>query len=197
MGELEQRSKKRRRTRFLKHALLATVGSAGLLSLAVVAPNAVQLLPKLFPSLKRKYYKSVAKRTLASLISSGLVEFRKTDRGKMLALTPKGQLQLFNFENNGEPLKPPKRWDGKFRVVIFDIKENRRNDRTRVRDFLRGLGFLHLQHSVWVYPYPCEEILTMMKAGFHFGKDILYMIADEIEYDKPVREYFNLPIRKE
>lgn len=49
------------------------------------------------------------------------------------------------------------KWDGKFRVVIFDIEEVNK----RRRDFLRGklkeLGFGMWQRSVWVSPLPIEK----------------------------------------
>lgn len=54
------------------------------------------------------------------------------------------------------------------------------------------LGFVRLQDSVWVYPYDCEDLITLLKADLKVGKDVLYVVADRIEYDQPLRTLFDL-----
>ena len=54
------------------------------------------------------------------------------------------------------------------------------------------IGFVRLQDSVWVYPYDCEDLITLLKADFRVGKDVLYLIVDSIENDKYLRAEFNL-----
>lgn len=46
-----------------------------------------------------------------------------------------------------------KKWDGKWRAVIFDIEEKRRKSRDLFRKKLKELGFGMIQESVWVSPY--------------------------------------------
>ena len=79
--------------------------------------------------------------------------------------------------------------------LFFDIPERRRGTREKIRATLITLGFIRLQDSVWVYPYDCEDLILILKADFKIGKDVLYIIADQIEYDAPLRTYFNLPKR--
>src|SRR3990167_2124094 len=43
-----------------------------------------------------------------------------------------------------------KHWDGKWRVVIFDIPEEKRIIRNLFRRNLKKWGFKHLQKSVWI-----------------------------------------------
>src|SRR3990167_264677 len=92
-------------------------------------------------------------------------------------------------------IERPSTWDGRWRIVIFDIRENKSGIRTRVRRLLQQLEFLQLQKSVWVHPYDCEEIITLIKTDLHIGRNILYIIADVIEYDKPLRQHFGLATR--
>jgi len=54
------------------------------------------------------------------------------------------------------------------------------------------IGFVHLQDSVWTYPYDCEDLIVLLKADFKIGKDILYMIVDELEGDWRLRKEFGL-----
>lgn len=44
-------------------------------------------------------------------------------------------------------------WDGRWRIVIFDIEESNKNTREALRDKLRELGLGMLQESVWVTPH--------------------------------------------
>ena len=89
-------------------------------------------------------------------------------------------------------VKIPRRWDKKWRILIFDIKETRRGLRNKVRSTLISIGFIGLQKSVWVYPYDCEDLINLIKSDFKVGKDILYMIVDRVENDKKIREHFGL-----
>jgi CRISPR-associated endonuclease Cas2 len=77
-------------------------------------------------------------------------------------------------------------------MLIFDISEKRRGTRDKVRNTLISIGFIHLQDSVWVYPYDCEDLITLLKADFMIGKDLLYVIADKIENDIELHKKFGL-----
>lgn len=85
-----------------------------------------------------------------------------------------------------------RRWDKRWRVIIFDIPERRRKVRDRLRNTMRELGFVRLQDSVWVYPYDCEDMMTLMKADFKLGAAVLYMVVEHIENDKHLRAQFTL-----
>ena len=61
-----------------------------------------------------------------------------------------------------------------------------------MRATLVNMGFHRLQDSVWVYPYDCEDLVLMLKADLKIGKNVLYIVADAIEYDTPLRVHFGL-----
>ena len=56
-----------------------------------------------------------------------------------------------------------KKWDKKWRMVIFDIPEAKRPARDQIRRLLKDLGFLKLQISVWVHPLPCLEQFRIIR----------------------------------
>ena len=132
------------------------------------------------PDLKQSELSQALKR----LRERGLVIEDKINVDKVIfKLTQLGQDTL-GLEFN------EKDWDGKWRVVIFDIPEERKSIRNQIRKALVSVGFMRLQDSVWVYPYDCEDFITLLKADFKIGKEVLYMIVEELEYDKPVKSYF-------
>jgi len=122
------------------------------------------------------------------LVQKGLL----TWDNKKLRITPKGEKELQGLSVPGFKLPKPRRWDGKWRVLIFDIPEQRKGLRDKLRRTLRIIGFARLQDSVWIYPYDCEDFVTLLKADFKIGKDLLYMIVDTLEYDTPLRKKFDL-----
>lgn len=59
-----------------------------------------------------------------------------------------------------------RKWDGRWRLVLFDVPVGRDSHRRRLRRYLHDRGFGCLQGSVWVAPDPLEEerqILTGAK----------------------------------
>src|SRR5688572_29838820 len=50
-----------------------------------------------------------------------------------------------------------RKWDGFWRLVIFDIPAAHTNTRFALHRYLRSHGFGCLQKSVWVTPHPLKE----------------------------------------
>ena len=185
MGKLEKESRDRSRKVNIKKAILQTVAVAGLISVALVAPNVVSALNKMGLIPKGR---TNVKRSRDNLIRNGLVCYE----GKYLKLTAKGEKELRRLELSDFAMKKPKKWDRKWRVLIFDIPERKRMLRQKVRQTLIVIGFIKLQNSVWIYPYDCEDLINLLKADFGIGKDLLYLIVDSLEYDNRLKKDFGL-----
>ena len=179
----------------VRNIILAVIGRSALMSFALIAPNALQALRLLNLDKKRedrqKYYIDTA---IKKLYKRGLIEtITKASGEKYAKLTPEGKKSLLKFEFEGLAKQKPKKWDGKYRVVIFDIKENLRFSRDDLRYMLLKFGFVRLQNSVWVYPYPCEGAINLLKTYLEIGDDVIYMTVELIENDDWLRKYFKLP----
>lgn len=191
MGQMETASRKRRRKQNIQHAILAAVAVTGLLAWAAIAPNTLRLL-RYAP--KGKYNLAYRARNAAGrIVAKGQASWIERDGKKYLRLTEAGRKALA-FEQAKVTLKnQKKKWDGRWRMVVFDIPERRRRIRIRLRAFMCEVGFVRLQDSVWVYPYDCEDFIALLKAELKIGKDVLYAIADTIEHDWDIRRHFHLP----
>ncbi len=192
MGELEKKLKVKIRRENIQKAILSGIAAVGILSVAVLAPNALQALKFFGIEPKNKWQKYNINHSIKRLKGHGLIYFETTNKGRFMRLSQKGEDRLRKFELLGYKLKKPKRWDGKWRMLIFDIKEERKGTRDKIRFTLKRIGFLRLQDSVWVYPYDCEDFVTLMKADFKIGRDLLYLIVDTIEGDTKIKTYFKL-----
>lgn len=192
MSEIEKELKKEIKKKNIQKIILSSIATVGILSIAFLAPNALKALKPLGLDKKLKNFKYNTNRSLSRLISLGLVVFIEKDGKKYLRLTEKGKLKLMTLEKYNFKFKKPQKWDKKWRIVIFDIPQKRRLQRDKLRFTLKQIGFIKLQHSVWVYPYDCEELITLLKLDFKVGKEILYIIAEKIENDKLLKKYFKL-----
>ncbi len=177
----------------MQRAVLGTFGVMGAMSVAAVMPNVLQLLPYFDKNFHRKSNpKYAASGVFWKLVDGGYIVIRHTTRGKVAELTSKGRKVLSVIDQPNFHLKRPRRWDKKWRVLIFDIKEKKRATRNLLRSTLSHIGFVQLQQSVWVCPYDCEDLITLLKADYRIGTEVLYMIVDRMENDQWLRENFSL-----
>ena len=172
--------------------ILSTLAVGGFIAVAAVAPNAVQALRLFGYGKGRRDLGRQTNRSFYYLKDKGYVVLAEKEGKKFARLTEKGKRKLAQYQRHEISFKKPKQWDGKWRVVIFDIKEKRRGVRNKLRAELQNIGFVRLQHSVWVFPYECEEFLIMLKADVRIGKDVLYLVSEHVENDAHLKKIFNL-----
>jgi len=191
MGTIEAGAKKKKRRRNVHNAVLIAIGAAGFIATAAVAPNIFQLLGKSGALARLKYQ---TKGVLARLKQKGEIEFEERDGKRYVRLTERGE-EALAFEQQKVSFANAKlrKWDRRYRLVMFDVPEKRKEIRERLRYEMQEVGFLRVQNSVWVYPYDCEEFIALLKADLHISKDVLYAVVEEIENDKRIRKHFNLP----
>ena len=86
-----------------------------------------------------------------------------------------------------------RKWDGKWRVVIFDIPQEMHKKRNNFRHKLRYLGFYMLQKSVFVLPYSCEDELGYICQSLEVGDYVDVITADSIGFrENEIKKYFEI-----
>ena len=192
MSGLEAEAKKVRRRGQIQKALLTTLLIGGMI--AIGAAPRINIL-KLLGNKKRNQYrlKHQVNDALIRLSRKGLVAFVIKEGRKFARLTPAGSQRLkLEQEKAVLLLQRKKRWDKRWRVIIFDIPERRRGVRSRLRAIMQECGFVRLQDSVWVYPHDCEDLTVLMKAELKTGSSILYMVVEKIENDAWLKKHFSI-----
>lgn len=190
---MEQGAKRERQWGAFQKAMLVAVAVGGVIVIAAAIPNAAQLL-KYFPGYKKgSRFNYQTKSALGRLAEKKLVVFVEESGKRYARITEKGE-RMLQMEMEKKAVGKKRKWDRRWRVIVFDIPERRKSIRVRLRRFMQEYGFVRLQDSVWVYPYDCEDLIALVKADFHIGADVLYMIVERLERDKHLREHFNLPV---
>ncbi|MFA5986385.1 MAG: hypothetical protein WC819_03495 [Parcubacteria group bacterium] len=132
-------------------------------------------------------------RSLKRLSQEKLIKERKMPDGSfMLVLTAQGkriahQLDLFG---SIATFVKPKKWDKKWRIVIFDIPEDDRVFRDILRKHLYVLEFKQLQQSVFVSPYPCEKTILDLVRLYNADKYVRIITASTIDNASELKKHF-------
>lgn len=171
----------------MQEAVLTAIASGGRRGGDEILPRVTDYLLDLDHHAPTRLNEIVAS-AATRLTKNGLVVFSE---GRYI-LSKEGINILERWRRNDFSFPKPKRWDKKWRIVIFDIPEKRKRTRDEIRGILVSAGFQKLQDSVWVYPYDCEDIIGLLKTDYGIGRDMLYIIADQIENDRYLRMDFGL-----
>lgn len=174
---------------------LRTLYATGALTAALVAPKMLKMFPILDSGKsKRKELYARADQALYRLRDKKFVTFTKTEgRRPIVRLTASGETEITKIILRQYKISETAVWNGKWHIIIFDIREKRRSVRDRLRALLAGAGMVRLQDSVWVHPYPCDELVALLRANLKSGTgELLYFIAEGLESDRHLREHFNL-----
>lgn len=192
MGGLLYHKRGKRGGPSIPEVIIRVVAESGSLLLSNLLPDALAVMGSASALARKTDPRYGIPRGVRRLVERGFLKVGKSKGEEVAVLTPTGKKLLARFRRNELVLKKPKVWDKKWRMVIYDIREERKYLRDELKGILQDLGFIMIQKSVWVYPYPCEDLLAMLKADFRVGKEVLYLVVDRLENDEWVRKHFRL-----
>jgi CRISPR-associated endonuclease Cas2 len=134
--------------------------------------------------------KSQFERSVRYMQDKGLIEAINKNGQRFIKLTQAGQLEALLSKATRRTEK--EKWDGKWRLVMFDIPESSKNKRHFFRALLKTNGFYKLQASVYINPYPLNrEALSYLKQTGLINY-IRIVRIDEMDNDVQLRKHFKL-----
>ena len=171
--------------------VLAIASSPVLIAGASVIGNAMQCF-KMFKGSKR-YSKKQVQSAIDTLKKQKLIEYVSEKDGKTIVkITKKGKTKLTAFAIDLMEIKKPKKWDGKWRLVMFDIPMRFTKGREALRYHLKELDFFQFQKSAWIYPYPCEDEIIFIADFFGVGKFVEILTVESILRDIQMKKHFHV-----
>lgn len=132
-----------------------------------------------------KYRKTYAKKritdTFKRLERQGCIEIERKGYQIYIRLTEKGKKMAGWLQIDALKIKKPKKWDKKWRIVIFDISQLKKFYREAFRGKLKELGFYPLQKSVWIFPFECRDEIELLREFFGLSqKEMRLIVAQDI-----------------
>ncbi len=155
----------------------------------------VPLLPleSVYEFAKRKNLRSYSRgeysNALWKMRRSGYLKVVEKNSQKFLKLTNKGQLEKL-LQKAG--VIKQKKWDGKWRILIFDIPEDFHHLRDHFRRLLKHHNFRKLQASVFVSPYMLNREAVEYLKETNLINFIRIMKVEEMDNDEDLRKMFGL-----
>ncbi len=123
------------------------------------------------------------------LLRKGYIQLVDKNAEQFVKITKKGELAILLARAKLSSAEP---WDGKWRVIIFDIPEASRLERNRFRRLLKEFGFLKLQASVFVSPKALNRRALDYLKQSGLMKYIRILKVEEMDDDSDLRKLFGI-----
>jgi len=110
----------------------------------------------------------------------------------IVQITKKGQRKLLKYKLDELEIPKPEKWDGKWRIVSYDVPVEKNFARNALRRTLKRLEFLELQKSVYLYPYPCSDAIEFIREIYGIGDNVTLLTVGYLEDEEVYKEHFKL-----
>ena len=172
--------------------ILKWLAISGAVCIAATSPYFSINLIKGFKN-RKKYKKKKVCDTFYNLKRQGYIDIKSRNHQIYIFLTKEGRKKAGRFQIDSLKINKPKKWDRKWRIVIFDIAQLKNLQRNAFRGKLKELGFYPLQKSVLICPYSCQDEIALLRDFFGLSqKEIRLITAANIEDDNFLRKIFKL-----
>ena len=119
-------------------------------------------------------------RSLRNLRESGLVESHFSGQNDYARLTTVGRRKAVSQKLEAADSLVPN-WDGKWRIVMLDLPESRKNERESLRYLLKKAGFVMLKNSAWISPFPFEHMFTNIKRDLGLSTEMMIFVTGSMD----------------
>lgn len=189
-----EKKKKFSKGELAKKILLAAGIAAGFSASLVMPglPIGLKAIIDVLEEGKRKPTRKQLRHTLKNLEKKKIISLKEVDGEVLVTFKEKGKELLLRYKIDELKIKKPKKWDGKWRIVAFDIPEKKKLAREVLRHKLKDLGFCPLQRSVFVFPYECQREIELVKRVYEVGPFLRFIVADSIDNQEKLIKKFNL-----
>lgn len=172
--------------------LLSLLIVSGAIIIAANSPYFLQNIIRRYEKWK-KYPKHRISDTFYRLKRQGLIDIKTINRQIYISLTNEGRKKAGIFQIDQLKITRPKLWDGKWRILIFDISQKKKFSREALRGKLKELKFVMIQKSVWVHPFECRAEVELLQDFFGLTKnEVRLIISENIGDDGDLRQKFDL-----
>lgn len=141
----------------------------------------------------RKINAQSRRMAIKRLYESKLTEYREHANGRIeMVLSENGKRQtlIYTLEELSIPI--PARWDGKWRIVLFDIPETQKKAREAFRFHMKRLGFHRFQKSAFVIPYECRRELDFLIELYALRPFVRIITAFHIDTAPHLKQIFGV-----
>lgn len=145
---------------------------------AISVPDLVE---RVHPKDSDKSAVTAISRSLKGLRDGGLIEQTFSGQTNYARLTKDGRKKVHSIKLDNDNVLVDPTWDGKWRIVLLDLPETRKDEREALRYLLKKASFVCLKNSVWVSPFPYEHLFTNIKKDFGLTTELMIFVTDNLD----------------
>ncbi len=151
---------------------------------------------KLMKNIKHEW-ENVDRRALRNAINnlyrSHLVDAKDNKDGSVtITLTDRGHKKALVYNIDSIKIKSMNKWDGRWRIIIFDIPERYKKGRDALAATLKRIGFYRLQKSVFIHPFECKDEIDFIVEFWRLKPYVRFITTYDIDNDLHLRNIFKL-----
>ena len=135
-----------------------------------------------------------AKRAILALKKKNLIDlYEKGDR-QILEITEGGKKRVLEYKLDEMKIERPKKWDGYWRMISFDIPEKYKKARNALTSKLKDMEIYPLHKSVFICPFEFKNQIDFIGEVFDVRKFINYFLVKNLDDDQEnyLKQYYAL-----
>lgn len=129
-------------------------------------------------------------RIVYNMKKQGLIVYSPLDNSKGIKITAKGHFRARKAELKHLKITRPQKWDGQWRLILFEIPDKHKSTRKAFVKKLYELGFRQLKRSAWLHPFPCREEIDFLALNYKFTKFLNYLEINRINNQRELIKKF-------
>ena len=178
--------------------ILILLGAGTFLAASIIMPGLPMALKPFLDEKRRKeanewkkFNTWRLKQVLKRMYDQKLIEVVEANGEHIVRVSDNGKRKLLRFDIDAMELNQ-KNWDGKWRIIIYDIYTSKKQERELFRKTLKRLKFLKLQKSVYLTPFNCYDEIEYLRQICNIGNEVLILTVSGIENESAYKEYFGV-----
>ncbi len=141
----------------------------------------------------RKINERSLREAIKNLYKSKMIDYKENSDGTVnLILTEGGKSKILKYNLDKIEIKKPVQWDKLWRLVIFDIPEDKNKGRKALGAKLKELGFYPMQKSVFIHPYECKDEIDFITEMFELVPYVRFLRVKDVDIELDLKNKFNL-----
>lgn len=131
------------------------------------------------------------RKTFDALRRNDLISFIKDNDGQTrLLLTESGKKAVEHQKLNELSILPMKKWDKKWRLVLFSIPNNLKSKRNYLRSTLKRMRFSLIQDGAWIHPFDCKLEIELIAETLEIKNYLTFALTTTIDNEEILKKRF-------
>ncbi|OHA54514.1 MAG: hypothetical protein A2Z62_00535 [Candidatus Terrybacteria bacterium RIFCSPLOWO2_02_42_20] len=148
----------------------------------IVSSFALPNMPLVLKMFKANDYRDRYRitRIMKKLKNKKLLDIYEKEGKERIEITEKGKKRIVRYQIDELKLNRPKKWDGQWRIIMFDIPEKFKKGRDALAKKMKDMEIYPMQKSVYVCPFHCKDEIDFVSEVFGVRKFVHYVIAGDL-----------------